>query len=207
MDFFATGAADGGSVVDGSERREAQRFTSLIRAAKLLGPQGEFVCVIRDVSASGIRLRCFHKLPTGPITLMLQNGETYGLTLVRDSGQEASFTFTDEVDVQHLIVETSKYPKRQLRVSVNVPAQVSTLTQQQSAVIHNISQQGALVECDALFAIEQPLKIEARQLPQIRAKVRWRSEEAYGVAFDNTFTLREFAVQVASLQCAELLRD
>ncbi len=44
----------------GQEKRSDARFTSLIRAAKLVTSQGEFICVIRDVSATGISLRTFH---------------------------------------------------------------------------------------------------------------------------------------------------
>ena len=62
------------------DQRGAPRFTSLIRAAKLVCGQGEFVCVIRDVSATGVSLRTFHKLPTDEaIALELQNGESYEL--------------------------------------------------------------------------------------------------------------------------------
>ena len=35
-----------------AEERAAPRFTLLIRAAKLVAPQGQFVCVIRDVSST-----------------------------------------------------------------------------------------------------------------------------------------------------------
>ena len=207
MDFMATDAGAGHSQADGSERREAQRFASLIRAAKLVGANGEFVCVIRDVSTSGISVRTFHKLPAGALTLTLQNGDAYDLQLVRANGNEASFTFADTVDVEKLIVETSKYPKRQLRVNLAHPAHVSTATQRFSAIVTNLSQQGAQVQCDAMFAIEQPVRFEARPLPDIRAKIRWRSEDVYGLAFDTTFTLREFAQQTARLQAPALLES
>ena len=49
---------------DGAEQRAGPHFTLLIRAAKLVSAQGEFVCVIRDVSESGVSLRLFHALPS-----------------------------------------------------------------------------------------------------------------------------------------------
>lgn len=205
MDYLATDTGGSREPGNGAERREAPRFASLIRAAKLVSPGGEFVCVIRDVSMSGIGLRTFHRLPPGDLMLTLQNGDCYPLALVRANGAEASFTFAGEVDLDRLIVETSKFPKRQLRINLSIPTVLATATQRFNAVIHNLSQQGALIECDAMFAIEQPIRLEARQMPHLRAKVRWRTEEAYGLAFDTTFSLREFAELVASLQCPELL--
>lgn len=93
-----------GSAAGTVEQRGAQRYTSLIRSAKLVTLQGEFVCVIRDVSATGISIRTFHQVPVCPENvLQLQNGELYELRPVRSNGREASFTFPQPIDVQHLI--------------------------------------------------------------------------------------------------------
>ena len=92
MDYQSTEAQSAQALAEGADRRQAQRFTSLIRAAKIAVENGEFVCVIRDVSETGISLRTFHQLPPGdPFTLMLQNGESYLLNRVRDNGTDASF--------------------------------------------------------------------------------------------------------------------
>ena len=45
------------------DSRITPRFTLLIRAAKLICQQGEFICVIRDISSTGVSLRLFHALP------------------------------------------------------------------------------------------------------------------------------------------------
>ena len=46
--------------------REAPTFTLLIRAAKLVSPKGEFVCVIRDVSPKrALACGSFTSLPPG----------------------------------------------------------------------------------------------------------------------------------------------
>lgn len=208
MDFQATDLQGNTAPPEGADRRQATRFTSLIRAAKVVAASGEFVCVIRDVSETGIGLRSFHRLPHGePMRLVLQNGESYELHLIRSSGADSSFTFSQPVDVDHLIVEASKFPKRQLRVDLELAVKISTLTQSFSATISNLSQQGARIKCDALFAIEQPVRLQVGRLPELRAKIRWRRGEEYGVAFDTTFTLRDFAQAVAELQCPSLLAE
>ena len=65
----------------------------------------------------------------------------------------------------------------------------------------NISQQGARLECAGKLAIDQNIRIEGEGLRETRAKVRWRRDEEYGVVFDDTFSLRDFAGFVARLQC------
>lgn len=188
------------------EQRAAQRYTSLIRAAKLVSSQGEFVCVIRDVSDIGISLRTFHDLPVGgDLALELQNGETFELNKVREDGRGTSFTFRVPVPVERLIRETGNYPKRQLRLNIAIPLTATTIAGCYDAITENISQQGCRLECDAAFAIDQNLRLAGDHFPEIRAKVRWRKDARYGLVFDNTFTLREFALLVAGLQSPSLL--
>ena len=207
MDYQANDLEGATADVGGAERRQATRYTSLIRSAKLVCPEGEFVCVIRDVSETGISLRTFHDLPdTARMILVLQNGLSYELDKVRMHDLTASFTFANSVDVQELIVETSKFPKRLLRLDVEFPATAVTLTQRFAGDIRNISQQGALLECEARFALEQPLQIDSRLLPEVRAKVRWRRENLFGLAFDTHFSLRDFAMLAAKLQCPRLIQ-
>jgi hypothetical protein len=207
MDYQTSDLDGARADAGGAERRQATRYTSLIRSAKLVCSKGEFVCVVRDVSETGISLRSFHSLPSDDrMELVLQNGLRYELNVVRMQDLVASFTFPASVDVEQLIVETGKFPKRQLRVEMSLPTSVTTLTQRFSGDIRNLSQQGALLDCEAMFAIEQPLQIEASGMPKVRAKVRWRQDNSYGLAFDNHFSLSEFALLAAKLQCPELLQ-
>jgi len=79
------------------------------------------------------------------------------------------------------------------------------------AVVENLSQQGARITCDQLLAIDQNVRIAAPGLTgktgEVRAKVRWRRERQYGVVFDDTFTLGEFARLAAQLQAPALLSE
>lgn len=193
---------------DACEERIAPRFTLLIRAAKLVSEQGQFIVVIRDVSATGISLRAFHALPAdGPLTLELQTGESYAIEQVWARGNEAGFRFLRPVEVQDLVAEASRFPKRQLRLELKFPITVSTRLQQHRAELVNLSQQGARIECASLFAMEQPLRIKSENLPEIVARVRWRREETYGLVFDDTFSLKQLALFAASLQAPELLAE
>lgn len=197
---------------DGADQRAAPRFTLLIRAAKLISPNGEFVCVIRDVSETGISARLFHKLPLGsPLELQMPTGGSYRVEPVHERDNEAGFEFSESVDVARLISEAGEYPKRGLRLGVCFPVRISTLTQKCEGMIVNLSQQGARIECDGMFAIDQNLRIETLEpvpeFAEVRAKVRWRRDRHYGVVFDDTFTLGDFARLVARLQAPGLLAD
>lgn len=212
MDFAARGSQIAAEAGDGSEQRAAPRFTLLIRAAKLVCEGGEFVCVLRDVSETGVSVRLFHPLPQlEQFELHMPAGAAYAITSVWQRGHEAGFRFDASVAVEDLINEATHYPKRGLRLGLEFPVTVSTLTQRCPAMVINFSQQGALLACESLFAIDQNLRIEAgeiaTELKEIRAKVRWRRGAQYGVVFDDTFTLADFARLTARLQAPELVAE
>ncbi|AOL24961.1 PilZ domain-containing protein [Erythrobacter litoralis] len=195
------------------EMRASPRFTLLIRAAKLVCSKGEFVSVIRDVSETGVSVRLFHRRPSGgPYELHMPGGACYEMRDVWERDNEAGFEFTRPVDVARLINEAGQYPKRGLRLDLVFPITVRTLSQQFEGVIENISQQGARFESGGLFAIDQSLRIEGTDMTgafrrEVRAKVRWRRDRNYGVVFDDTFTLGDFARLAAQLQEPGLLHE
>lgn len=196
----------------GEELRAAPRFTLLIRAAKLVSAQGEFVCVIRDVSETGVSVRLFHKLPgCNSFALHMPAGTTYDITNVWERSNEAGFRFDQSVDVQQLIGESGEYPKRGMRLGLCFPINVATLADRFDGVVENFSQQGARIACDGGLAIDQNIRIEMPglhgELREVRAKVRWRRDQSYGVVFDDTFALGDFARTAALLQAPALLED
>ncbi|KPP88362.1 PilZ domain-containing protein [Erythrobacter sp. HL-111] len=209
----AASAPDPAPADPGADMRAAPRFTLLIRAAKLVCAKGEFVCVIRDVSETGVSVRLFHRLPSGgPYELHMPGGVAYEMRAVWQRDNEAGFEFTRPVEVSRLISEAGQYPKRGIRLDLFFPITIRTLAQQCEGVVENISQQGARFECDGLFAIDQTLRIEGTDLggafrKEVRVKVRWRRARHYGVVFDDTFTLGDFARLAAQLQEPALLRE
>lgn len=196
----------------GEELRAAPRFTLLIRAAKLVSAQGEFVCVIRDVSETGVSVRLFHALPgCKHFALHMPGGALYEITAVWQRDNEAAFSFDQPVEVARLINEAGEYPKRGLRLGLCFPVTVATLSHRFEGVVENLSQQGARIACDGLLAIDQTVRVEAPSVDgdmrDVRAKIRWRRDLHYGVVFDDTFTLGDFARLAARLQAPALLED
>lgn len=192
----------------GAELRGAPRYTLLIRAAKLVCDQGEFLGVIRDVSSTGVAMRLFHPIPErGRFALELQSGEQFSVQCVRRSAHEAAFTFADNVVVDRFVSEVSEYPKRGLRLAICFPVTLRARGEVHDALVINISQQGARIECNAMLAIDQNITIDGEGLKGVRAKIRWRANGDYGLVFDDTFSLSEFAKLAAQLQAPALLED
>jgi|GEM_PF-813966 len=182
------------------EERDAPRFTLLLRTAKLTVGAAEYLCVIRDVSSTGVSVRLFHSIPaTAKIALEIRAGERQALQLVWQRGGDAGFHFPEPIDVERLIRNTSIYPKRELRFVAEIPVVLWANGQSSGAQLRNISQGGAMIECDDRLAIGQILRIQSAVMPEIQARVRWRRGQLYGLALDTVFTMMELAEIVGGL--------
>ena len=199
---------------DGREMRDAQRHTLLIRAAKLQTANGEFVCVVRDISKSGVSARFFHAPPPGEeAELHMPGGGRYPLRAVWRRAHEAGYAFAGETDIAPLVCEVGEHPKRGLRLAVCFPVRLRTRGTDgevcSDAIVENLSQQGARIACDAMFAIDQAVQLErapgSAGFAATRARIRWRGEGQYGAVFDDTLSLADFARLAARVQSPRLL--
>jgi len=186
------------------EERAAPRFTLLIRTAKLICEAAEFLCVIRDVSSTGISVRMFHSIPSeaedAELVLEMQTGDRHPIKLIWQRPGEAGFRFVTPVDVEQLIRRSSRFPKRELRFAAELPVRLVSSGGMYDGVLHNFSQQGAMIETGDRLAIAQTIRIESPGWPNIEAKVRWRKAERYGLIFDTTFRLHDLAEAIHALR-------
>ncbi|RJY09494.1 PilZ domain-containing protein [Aurantiacibacter aquimixticola] len=188
-------------LVDHTDQRDATRYTLLIRAAKLVSRDGEFLCVIRDASESGVSVRIFHPIPDqGRMILELQNGDRYSVDPVWQEEVRAGFRFAVKADIARIIASPSAFSKRPVRINLTAPAEIEAAGRIEHATFQDISQQGAKVACRSGFAIDQRVKLVAEGMEDIFAKVRWRRDGTSGLVFDNTLQFGELARIALALQ-------
>ncbi|MEQ1541546.1 MAG: PilZ domain-containing protein [Novosphingobium sp.] len=187
------------------EQRAAARFTLILRAGKLACEAGQFLCVLRDASASGVKARLFHPLPECPdYELELASGERYRLERVWQRGVDAGFRFAEgPIDIHALLSETGSFPKRTIRLQMALPVQLESDAVTYPALLCDLSQHGALVELDAQIPLGQPVRLECAGLPVLHGRVRWRRESAHGLVFQESFRFDDLARRVAALQLGE----
>lgn len=170
------------------DRRGTSRFTILIRSAKLLDEDKEYLCVIRDVSEFGVKLRLYNEIPQGKtLGLELANGDRFAVRQVWSREGFGGFQFSGPVDLERLIeTESGPYPQRKLRLRTRIEGSIGWGDQSCPASLDNISQQGAAIRSDAHFAIDQLVRLDCPNLPTIYAKIRWRNQPHYGLIFEHT---------------------
>jgi len=183
------------------DRRNANRVTLLIRPGKLIADGREFLCVVRDLSEGGVKVRLFQPLPEHrEIAIEFDHGNRQRMQLVWQSDDHAGFFFIDDVDVDALIAaHKGSHPRRPPRLHVAVDAVLVTSGLRTPIVLRDISQRGASIECSGWLMIDELVRIESSVLPTLHAKVRWRRPPHYGVVFEQTFRLDELAEACARL--------
>jgi len=163
--------------------------------------QGEFLCVIRDASETGISLKVFHDLPDcGDMTIELQNGDQFAVEPVWQDAERAGFRFAQPVDVGRIVELSNHFAKRGVRINIAVPIEIDTGTHSFTANLRDLSPQGAKIETAEPLALDQRVSVSTHGLRATRARVRWRREGCYGLVFDDVFQFAEMAEIVHELQ-------
>lgn len=191
----------------GRDQRGAERLRLLMRTAKLVTSEGEFLCVLRDASITGFRARIYHSLPgDAHMELELASELRYPVEKVWEKESEAGFKFETEIALEELINELTPYPKRGVRLNVQLSTDIHVGLERARATIHNISQQGAKIETPYPLAKAQRLRLEISGLRTVATQVRWRDGDTYGLVFDDTFRFDELALLAHRLQCPHGVR-
>lgn len=202
-----TARQDQAGAPPGAEHRSAPRYALLIRTAKIIADGREFLCIIRDASASGLKIRLFSDLPQArELVVELMTGDRYPVELVWMADEYAGLRFTHDIDIERLLDESKgTYPKRQIRLQIAIGGMLHSGGEAVPVIFHNLSQQGACIESEKWLLMNELVRIETGVTPPIFAKVRWRSHPRYGMIFEHTFRLEELARISAPLQFAEAL--
>lgn len=198
------------AVADGSEeRRHVPRFTLLIQTAKLVSHHGEFLCIVRDASTEGVRVRHFGYLPPDEyIEFELANGQRFTVQLAWQDEEYAGLKFNKGVNLAKIVkLSSSSFPKRQLRLATEIMGKVTFADVRCPVRIRNLSQQGACIECGERIALQQLIRLESDDLEPVYAKVRWRKGNVYGLVFEETLTLERLAEIVAQAAYDEAERQ
>jgi hypothetical protein len=177
------------------DQRSGTRFTQVLRAAKLVGQGREYLCILRDVSQGGVKLRLFHALPeVRPLEIELGDSARHPIEPVWQRGDLAGFRFVGgPVALPELLGMAGPFPRRSLRLRAELPVTVSGLDGTHAATLRDISLDGARIDCARVHPLAARLVIRSGQLPAMSGRVRWRRGEAHGLALERHFALDELA--------------
>lgn len=183
-----------------ANRRNAPRFTPMIRAARLILDGRDYLCVIRDVSATGMKIRLFHPLPPHrTLAIGLGNGECHGADMAWSEGDHVGLRFHAPTSVDSLLDEDrGPQPREAVRLKIGMEALVHAGREAMPARFVTISQQSAAIEVPQKLVIGEQVRIQTAMLQPLIAKVRARDRKSpagmtHELDFDSPFRLDELA--------------
>lgn len=91
------------------------------------------------------------------------------------------------------------------RFSLVLGTQVNAEGREADAVVHNLSQEGLLVECDIDLGVGDPIEIDLSAEHRVCARVIWHNESFYGCRFETPISAA--LLGAARLRAAPLSRD
>lgn len=168
----------------------------LIRTAKLIFPHGEYPCVLRDISGNALRVKLYGtRLPQDgrPFSLEFGDGERFEVSLIWVRDGHAGLSFTQHNNLMSLIGEQGPFRKRAIRIAVDLSATIKSLGRVIDVTIRDLSHQGAQIESEHTFSMDQQVRIGIPAMGEVYAKVRWKRNPLFGLAFVETFRFEEIA--------------
>ena len=183
------------------DKRAAERSSLMLRSAKLVCQSGEYVCIIRDVSAEGVGLRFMHAVPTEPrIILELSNGSTYPIERVWKGKQQAGYRFARAIELNDFIHEPSPFESRPVRLRIRADTVVEAHRVQHCVNLVDLSRGGAMIECDERFPEGSFLTLELPGMGAKPADVAWRKGAQHGLMFHQPLCIEQLAETAMALQ-------
>lgn len=183
------------------DKRGARRVALVLRSVRVMTDSAQMLCVLRDISATGLRLKLFHPLPqTDHMAVDLGLGAPHFIEKMWEADGHAGFRFVAPVDVAAVIGDHGGNARAPVRLEMNFPAVISGDGEACLARVVELSQTGARVTCERAFAVRQHVTLGADGFPTRSGTVEWRSSPDHGVVFQQSFALDELARLAAALQ-------
>ena len=180
------------------DRRNEERFTLILRAGLLEQSGRQSLCIVRNISSTGLQLR-FYSEPTVDAAALLRIADEPPIEgqLVWVRHDIAGMRFAHELDTAALLrvrQKLSPIRRRSMpRVNVDALATLRSGGKTQRAGLCDISSLGARVRTTSPLRIGDRAVIDVAGLPPLNAFVRWSGNEEAGLAFEAAIPMQLIA--------------
>jgi len=175
------------------DRRNGERYLSLLRVGALLIEGRRELCLVRNVSAGGMMIRPYSTIGVGTaVTVELKHGETVsGVARWIEDGL-IGIAFDQPIDVVALLTSSEDGPQpRMPRIELTRTAWVREDADIYRTSTVNISQGGICVEGDPRLDVDAKVILSLAGLGPIDGRVKWKEGDRYGIGFNRVLAVNE----------------
>lgn len=179
-----------------AERRRQARSLRVMRVARLAALDAEGLGMVRDVSPGGMMIDANFDLAIGqPVSIALLDDQELTGTVVWKDRNMLGISFAEEIPVEEILAKPSIKPDgkraRLPRFAVQKTVEIKLDSMTVDAMLHDISQRGAKLKCDAKLPVHGNLLIRAEGHRPVGATIRWRAGDMIGVEFHRLLSVEE----------------
>ena len=175
------------------DRRQGERYLSLLRVGALVVDGRRELCLVRNISAGGMLIRPYSAIAVGTrVSVELKHGETVsGVARWIEEGL-VGIAFDQPIDVVTLLAPSEDGPQpRMPRIELNCTAWVREDADIYRSRTLNISQGGMCVEGDPRLRANAKVIVSLAGLGPINAVVKWKEDDRYGIGFNHVLAVSE----------------
>lgn len=175
------------------DRRQGDRYVSLLRVGALIIDGRRELCLIRNISAGGMMIRPFSSVPTGtPVSVELKHGDAVGGFAQWSDKGLVGVTFDEPIDVLALLAGPGEAPRpRMPRIDLNCTALLRCDGDVSRVRLVNISQGGACVTSTAELEPNANVVLSLPGLHAAAGVVKWKEDDQYGIGFNRVYPVPE----------------
>jgi hypothetical protein len=172
------------------ERRKQKRHVALLRVAVLHAAGARDLCVVKNMSATGLLARVYRKLVTGDqVEIEFKSGERLSGSVVWESEWDVGIVFPKPIDVAAVLASrwvTEPGRRRNLpRIEMGCEGRLSTGLRSFDVRLQDISQGGARMEMETpRMELGEIVRLNLPDLPPIAGAVRWVGSSGIGMSFN-----------------------
>ena len=173
------------------DRRESDRYLSLLRVGAIaIGGKRE-LCLIRNISAGGMMIRAYSPIPVGTrLSVELKQGDPVEGTVKWVEDGLTGVAFDVPIDVVLLLAAPGDGPRPRLpRIEVECTAWVRQDGDVARTRVANVSQGGVCVRSDAALTVGADVVVTLPGLAPAPGVVKWAEGGTYGISFNRALVL------------------
>ena len=182
------------------ERRETERHLTLFRVASIVAGNHHELCLIKNVSGGGMRIRAYCPLEVGAcVQIELKSGDPIAGKVGWVDGNEAGIVSDQAIDVMDILNTSMKGAKpRMPRVEVGGMVGLREGAQQWRVAACDISQGGIKLRGDIALAKASEVVVTLADLAPIQGTVSWCEGGHIGVSFNSPIPLETLVLWIRS---------
>jgi hypothetical protein len=175
------------------EARADERHLTLFRVGALIVGDRRELCLIKNVSASGMMIRTYSAMVEGlPIAIELKQGQLIrgAVRWVRE--HNVGIAFDERIDVVELLSSSMEGPRpRMPRVEISCTGSARQGSILSSLKVQDISQGGVKAEASRSLQVGEDVVVTLPGLAPLQGIVRWQDGPFHGISFNGLLALSE----------------